>query len=361
MAVFAEKGETYTIFSGVGPRGNYCWPSVAVLPGGDLIAVCSGRRFAHLCPFGRLSAAYSNDGGKTWSKPAGLLDTYTDERDAGVLAAPDGVYVTTFNNTLAAQRKFSEIMQWDGRSQRYIDAQLEMYGEYFQKNAGSLLLFGKDGYTFGTPVKIPLTAPHGPVLLNDGSVAMAGRAYPYYEEGDPLYLPDGIYWMTFNKTSFSNPVLVAPQGALGLRLYEPHAVQLVSGRILIAIRAEKDTSGSTVNTFTILTCYSDDGGKSFSPLRMTGIEGSPPHLCRLPSGDALMTYGRRKAPFGIRAALTGDGERWSEEIVLRDDGVDFDLGYPATCILRSGDLYTVYYMKNSVSAKSAVYGTKWRL
>ena len=131
MAVFAEKGETYTIFSGVGPRGNYCWPSVAVLPGGDLIAVCSGRRFAHLCPFGRLSAAYSNDGGKTWSKPAGLLDTYTDERDAGVLAAPDGVYVTTFNNTLAAQRKFSEIMQWDGRSQRYIDAQLEMYGEYF--------------------------------------------------------------------------------------------------------------------------------------------------------------------------------------------------------------------------------------
>ena len=75
-----------------------------------------------------------------------------------------------------------------------------------------------------------------------------------------------------------------------------------------------------------------------------------------------MSYGYRKPPYGQRARVSYDGgESWSEEIVLRDDGLDWDLGYPATAECADGSLITVYYQKRAGARHAGIYQTKWEL
>ena len=74
--------------------------------------------------------------------------------------------------------------------------------------------------------------------------------------------------------------------------------------------------------------------------------GYPCHLLRLSSGRILCTYGYRREPFGVRAAVSEDeGETWDmdHEIVIRDDGLHRDLGYPASIQLQDGRILSVYY------------------
>ena len=54
-------------------------------------------------------------------------------------------------------------------------------------------------------------------------------------------------------------------------------------------------------------------------------------MVKLKDGRLALTYGFRHAPYGIRARLSEDkGKTWSPEIILRDDGGNWDLGYPRT-------------------------------
>lgn len=61
-------------------------------------------------------------------------------------------------------------------------------------------------------------------------------------------------------------------------------------------------------------------------------------------GRILIVYGRRKRPFGIRATM-GEDERetWSEEVVLRDDLPNGNLGYPSVIEYSMGHFFTAYY------------------
>jgi hypothetical protein len=61
-------------------------------------------------------------------------------------------------------------------------------------------------------------------------------------------------------------------------------------------------------------------------------------------GRVLLTRGYRREPFGIRAYLSEDeGSTWPHEIILREDGLDRDVGYPSTVQLDHKRLLTVYY------------------
>ena len=66
----------------------------------------------------------------------------------------------------------------------------------------------------------------------------------------------------------------------------------------------------------------------------------------LENGHVLCTYGYRNAPFGIKACFSYDsGMTWdtNNEIVIRDDGMHLDLGYPASIQLDDGKILSVYY------------------
>lgn len=45
------------------------WPSIAQAPNGDLLAVFSGNRTAHISPDGKVQMVRSTDAGETWGKP----------------------------------------------------------------------------------------------------------------------------------------------------------------------------------------------------------------------------------------------------------------------------------------------------
>ncbi len=53
------------------------------------------------------------------------------------------------------------------------------------------------------------------------------------------------------------------------------------------------------------------------------------------------------------------GKSWGEEIVVRDDGPDGDLGYPATVQLRDGSLLSVYYQKRAAGRQCEIFATRW--
>jgi hypothetical protein len=141
-------------------------------------------------------------------------------------------------------------------------------------------------------------------------------------------------------------------------MHEPHAIELPDGTLLGAIRAQGE---GVPHKFSIFTCTSTDGGKSFSHPECLGISGSPPHLMLHSSGALILTYGRREAPFGERIMISRDGGKtWGEEHILTEAYCN-DLGYPATVELEDGSLVTVYYERYKDDKFTSILGVKWRI
>ena len=57
------------------------------------------------------------------------------------------------------------------------------------------------------------------------------------------------------------------------------------------------------------------------------------------------------------------GKTWDieNEIILRDDAPNSDLGYPSTVELEPGELITVYYQIDIPGEKTCLIATRWSL
>src|SRR5215831_8452910 len=77
------------------PEYYHGWPTAALRANGEIVAVCSGGREAHVCPFGRVELIRSSDNARTWSWPEVLMDTPIDDRDAGVVETRAGSLLVT--------------------------------------------------------------------------------------------------------------------------------------------------------------------------------------------------------------------------------------------------------------------------
>ena len=56
------------------PPGRYIgWPTAGRMPDGELLAVFSGDRDAHVDPFGKTFLVRSRDDGQTWDEPELIL------------------------------------------------------------------------------------------------------------------------------------------------------------------------------------------------------------------------------------------------------------------------------------------------
>jgi hypothetical protein len=90
--------------------------------------------------------------------------------------------------------------------------------------------------------------------------------------------------------------------------------------------------------------------------------GNPPSLLKLRDGRLVVTFGYRAEPFGIRARVSADeGRSWSEDIILRSDAADWDLGYTRTVQRPDGTLVTVYYYNDATSPERYIGATVWEL
>ncbi|MBL8173830.1 MAG: exo-alpha-sialidase [Bryobacterales bacterium] len=88
--------------------------------------------------------------------------------------------------------------------------------------------------------------------------------------------------------------------------------------------------------------------------------GNPPSLLRLKDGRAALIYGYRQLPFGIRARLSSDeGKSWSDQIVLRADGGNRDLGYVRSVQRPDGAVVSIYYYNTDPKKERFIGATIW--
>jgi hypothetical protein len=337
------------------PYHNYfAWPSVARLHDGRLAMVASGFRMKHVCPFGKVIISYSEDEGKTWTRPTVVMDTPLDDRDAGILPfGENSVLITSFNNTINMQRKWNK-----ERQHPYINGYLDTINaeKAEERFLGSTFVISHDDTkTFGEVMRIPVTAPHGPCLMPDGSILYVGRQFSPTDaiqececiDSYRVY-PDGSYEKLGSIENISPELLSC----------EPHAIALADGTVIVHIRVQNR------DTFTIYQSESHDGGKTFTKPHaiLSQKGGAPAHLLQLSNGILISVYGYRETPYGIKMMYSTDkGETWSVGHDVDINGVSPDLGYPASVELTNGDILTVFYAKEHEPGPAVIMQTIWHL
>ena len=342
-------GKPEIIMSNPHSRHNYfAWPTVSRLQNGVIAVGASGFRLEHICPFGKSVISYSYDNGKTYTAPAPVIDTPLDDRDAGICTFGEkGMIFTSFNNSADMQREHNKD---DEYCQRYIDR----ITEDDEKNyLGSNFRISNDcGITFGKIYSSPVTSPHGPTQLHDGTIIWAGNNFINYGDGIEFHILD----TESGSFEFLGKVTTPDKN---IELCEPHLVELPDGRLLCHIRGENETALSVYQT---VSC---DKGRTWStPERLldeTG--GAPPHLILLESGLLVSVYGRRKQPYGIMAMISNDyGKTWETDIRIYENTVSDDIGYPTTIELDNGELLTVFYAKeNNEEDPCVIMQQRWKI
>jgi hypothetical protein len=345
--------------------GYFGWPTVARLDDGTLVVASSGLRSAHVCPWGKTVLNSSTDDGRTWSAPRVIQDSLIDDRDAGVVDVGHGrLLVSWFRSDTRQYANASWLADAERRS--WPEVLAGWTDEKVNALLGSWIMVSDDrGTTWGAPIRVPVSAPHGPICLRNGALLFLGKRYGTWADmaiggtAAASSTDGGCTWQTLGQ------VPVCP-GTDPANYHEPHVLELPSGRLLGMIRIEnhsgKELTASGIPSFSLMQTESDDGGRTWTPARPLGFHGSPPHLLRHSSGVLILTYGYRQAPYGQRVAFSrDDGISWEHDWIVRDDGPDGDLGYPSTVELGDGSLFTVCYQKAAASEKCSLLWSRWQL
>ena len=159
---------------------------------------------------------------------------------------------------------------------------------------------------------------------------------------------------------------------LEIRSVMPSTVRLSDTHLASALRRRHDTKqddGTRLSQNWIEICHSTDNGASWSFLSKAadtdggaGRNGNPPSMVRLADGRLCVTYGYRGEPYGIRAKLSEDnGKSWGDEIHLRDDGRNWDMGYTRTIQRADGKLVTLYYWTTAKNPEQHIAATIWTI
>jgi hypothetical protein len=216
------------------------------------------------------------------------------------------------------------------------------------KSWGPTVLLPLDGLPSTTGVQSVLVRPDGRCLLFMFSVEKdnsrrrplvyasvdEGRAFHFLSyivpKVDPWGQADGNY---------DDPSVAF----VGHRWFYPRGYMLPNGRILCTIRCQRDPTGVMWSE----VYHSDDGGETWHFLSRINDFGAPCVLVIMPDGRIVAVYGYRLMPAGIRASVSEDGGRsWGPEIIVRNDGGSWDLGYPNAWHAGDGLVGAIYYFNS---------------
>ena len=345
------------------------WPTVCRLANGDILAVFSGDRDEHVCPFGKVQMVRSTDDGETWSASVTIANGPIDDRDAGIVQLPDGEILVTYFTSIAYRTPKFLSTDWPRTSDQYWWRRHdEKISDRVRAAAlGNWAIRSRDnGKTWSKPEKLALKGqtPHGPILLKDGSLFQIGRSFTASRIGTS---EKGFTIISAERSTDGGRTwqMLCPEipdmngeNAKPHMFHEPHAVELADGTLVGMVRYHGPDN-------CMRQTVSKDGGRTWTPMAKTPMLGLPPHLITLADGKVVCVYGRRFSDpgFGEFAMISDDGGvTWdsAHEISLAPSHSG-DLGYPASCILANGDILTVFYQQPTLGTKPCLMATRWRV
>jgi len=154
-----------------------------------------------------------------------------------------------------------------------------------------------------------------------------------------------------------------------VRAVMPSSIRLSDSHLLTAMRMrfdEKFKDKPSLGNNWIDVYESRDNGKTWRFLSkvaetdMGKHNGNPPSMVLLKDGRICVTWGYRAVPYGIRAKISTDqGKSWGEELHLRDDGREFDLGYTRSVQREDGKIVTIYYISTEEHYEQHIAATIW--
>jgi sialidase-1 len=339
---------------------NYeAWPNIERLANGDLL--CSFyqavRRdgITHLDTTGRALCVRSSDEGRTWTaEPSVIYDDEDSQENIAVRQLSDGRLMANFyswrNLTDEQKQAVTEPQYWVGQS-------IAPY-KWAYVVATAVVTSANGGRTWDehyTVIRHPAwlwLATNKPVLeLPGGTLLIPMYGWRHGDSRDTSVVmrseDGGLTW--------THPAVVADGMKHPIGFNETSLVWLPNDTILAMAR----TAGGDDHLY---QSRSSNRGLTWSEPVKTPMVGHPPDLLLLRNGDLLCTYGYRHAPYGVRACISRDfGRTWDmqREVVLRDDGLGGDLGYPASVELKDGTILTVYYFYGQDGVRH-IAGTFWR-
>lgn len=282
----------------------------------------------------RVASILSRDRGRTWDRPR----TYDFEREAGHEPLGDSIAELgkiDFTN--------KDLFVWSF-SPRSNSPESRPYVR-ISTNAGmtwsSAYSIPLDGLSAVSANASQLVRPDGRSLLFLTWISEDGAIRRPMVYGST---PDNSTWRFMSYITPKDDPFSAADGnwattSLGHRWFYPRGLMLPNGRILCTLRCQRDPRGVM---WTDLH-YSDDGGNTWGFLSRVNDYGAPGSLVRMQDGRLVCVYGYRLPPYGIRACVSEDeGRTWGPEIVLRDDGGSWDLGYPNAIEAEPGKIMAIY-------------------
>jgi hypothetical protein len=216
------------------------------------------------------------------------------------------------------------------------------------------------GHTWSAPSELPLDGLNSLTALNSYLVRPDGRCLLFMFE----VAPDGnrrplVYASLDGGTEFHFMSYITPEhdpfeaakslqkasslAFSGHRWFYPRGTLLRNGRILCTLRCQRDPTGDMWTE----VYKSDDGGRTWGFLSRVNDFGAPGSLVRMSDDRLVMVYGYRTANYGVRAAVSEDGgQTWGSELIVRDDGGSWDLGYPNAWEVEPGKVGCIYYFNS---------------
>ncbi|MBR2927455.1 MAG: exo-alpha-sialidase [Clostridia bacterium] len=357
------------------------WPTLHKGLDGTLYAVSSVRK-THVDPYGAIGLTQSFDGGKTWTPYRIIMDTPLDDRDCSLIDLGGGHLMLWWFSPDASSYIGDRYREFYFRRCSSKEQEVELLKkmealEGEDALGGSFVSHSLDGgKTWSKKARVPVSSPHGPVLMNDGKTLLAAGHYYFSERYDGQKWTKNIHLVCSRDGGYTwERFAERPRPAINFGTpCEPHVLQLRDGTILLAYRDSHRMSDEVRGGLKTCIARSEDGGKTWTDFeRVINANGGPPHLYQLSDGKVLLTYSCRYAPAcGQRCVVSEDGGKtWSNEMVLSvaKDAFHHDLGYPSSVQLEDGTILTLFYQRlddDPEAPKTLLYHcslllTKWNL
>jgi sialidase-1 len=358
--------------------------SIVALEDGRMLLGFNQERGREHADSGQSCVMYSEDGGRSWGDPAVVIPhtEHTGNWDCAFAELTSGDIL--MHTRLCS---FMAPTALTGHSDQTIGPPPGR-AERLKRQTGYALTRSTDGGRTWRP----------PTPVNTAPMADSGTG-PYIVGGSGaghiLELPDGGLlmplhgsltreWPTRTGETIRSFALRSDDGGENweywatvafdpahiLDFVEPGMTQLHSGRLVCLMRTQVRPG-----RFDNLWCvHSDDDGASWSRPQRTSLWGFPADVIQLQDGRVLAVYGYRRAPWGVRAAISEDGVTWhvDDELVLREGGAaptDFHqywhIGYPSVAQLTDGTVVVAYheYVENPAHPDpiQAMWVTRFRV